>query len=226
VVYRCVATSPAGFVQQLAVSYVGHGYWFYVTGSVPERKDPLVVDQKLVARYGIDVSKWARARRKRQGLANLHYLRFGRFFVLIATPGEHRFFQEEKGIRDVRRDSVRFGGYSVGYKRDRGGKWHPSVRIHPETYRDVKAYFLELANHRSSDELAMEFGRLQFVPFAPVRVQLVCVLRAVNAERKTAGIKPVPVSVLRLKRTSVAVFESRQHPGLSSACWTKGSSGQ
>ena len=205
-VYRCVAITAAGFVQQLAVSYIGHGYWFYVTGLVPERKDPLAVDHKLIGRYGIDISKWARARRKRQGLANLHYLRFERYFVLIATLGEHRFFEEEKSIRDVRRDSVRFGGYSIGYKRDRGGKWHPSVRIHPDTYREMKAYFLELATHRSGEELAAEFGRVQFVPFAPVRVQLLCVLRAVNAERKEGGLEPVPVGALRLRRSVVTVF--------------------
>ena len=205
-VYSCVAVSPAGFVQQLAVSYIGHGYWFYVTGTVPERKDPVVVDQKLIERYGIDISKWARARRKRQGCANLHYLRFKRYFVLIATLGEHRFFEEEKGIRDVRRDSVRFGGYSIGYKRDRGGKWHPSVRIHPETYREMKAYFLELATHRTAEEVREEFGRLQFVPFAPVRVQLLCVLRAVNAEREKAGLHPLDPRGLNWRRKPVVVF--------------------
>jgi hypothetical protein len=30
---RYLATSISGFVQQLAVSYLPHGYWFYVTGA-------------------------------------------------------------------------------------------------------------------------------------------------------------------------------------------------
>ncbi len=30
--YRCVATSVAGFVQQLVSCYLPHGYWFYVSG--------------------------------------------------------------------------------------------------------------------------------------------------------------------------------------------------
>jgi len=38
--YRCVATSLAGFLQQLTVSYLSHGYWFYVTGCIPDGKDP------------------------------------------------------------------------------------------------------------------------------------------------------------------------------------------
>ena len=33
--YRCVATSLEGFIQQLAVSYVGKGYFYYATGRVP-----------------------------------------------------------------------------------------------------------------------------------------------------------------------------------------------
>ena len=102
--YRCVARSAAGFVQQLAVAYVTHGYWFYVTGHIPEHKDPALTDRKLIERYGIDVSKWTRARRKRDGLANVQYLRYGRFFILLATHGEHPFFaEEEEQIRDIRR---------------------------------------------------------------------------------------------------------------------------
>ena len=52
--YRCVATSVAGFVQQLAVSYVAHGYYFYVKGWIPERKTPARIDEKLVSKYGLD----------------------------------------------------------------------------------------------------------------------------------------------------------------------------
>src|SRR5262249_52205923 len=68
--YRCEAASVEGFVQQLAVSYLVHGYWYYVTGYIPEHKDPRAVDQKLLTRYGIGLSKWSRARRKQAGGAN------------------------------------------------------------------------------------------------------------------------------------------------------------
>ena len=74
-IYRCEATSVEGFIQQLAVSYVRNGYFFYVTGSVREGRDPSEIDRKLIERYGIDVSKFTRARRKKAGLANIHYLR-------------------------------------------------------------------------------------------------------------------------------------------------------
>ena len=84
----CAATSVAGFVQQLAVSIIRHGYFWYVTGNIPEVKDPTVIDGKIIRVYGINASKWVRARRKQSGAANIQYLRHERFFVLAATGGQ------------------------------------------------------------------------------------------------------------------------------------------
>jgi hypothetical protein len=122
--YRCEATTVAGFVQQLAVAYVGRGYFFYVLGEIPERKDPRDVDQRLIAKYGIAIGKTAWARRKAAGLANVQYLRYGRTFVLLATHGRHPFFEREGNlVRDVREVPIKFGGYAISY---RAG--HPHVR--------------------------------------------------------------------------------------------------
>ena len=38
--YRCEAATAVGFVQQLACSYLLHGYHHYVVGELPEYKDP------------------------------------------------------------------------------------------------------------------------------------------------------------------------------------------
>ncbi|MBK8912982.1 MAG: hypothetical protein IPM64_00015 [Phycisphaerales bacterium] len=133
--YRCVATSVEGFVQQLAVAYITHGYWFYMAGTIPEGKDPVAIDAKLIDRYGIAISKWARCRRKKQGLANMQYLRHERFFVLLATKGRHDFFERERvSIRDVRRKSIKFAGYSIGCRKGRDGRWHASVRLEQQRY--------------------------------------------------------------------------------------------
>lgn len=95
--YRSEAATAAGFVQQLACSYLANGYHYYVVGEVPERKAPEEVDRKLVERYGLGSSKWVRARRKKAGLANVNYIRFRRFFVLCATAGRHDFFTAHAG---------------------------------------------------------------------------------------------------------------------------------
>jgi hypothetical protein len=201
--YRCRAVLLPAFIQQLAVAYVAHGYWFYVRGWIPPAKDPETVDRKLIEKYGIDVSKWERARRKKAGLANLHYLRHGRTFVLIATHGHHRFFEEEVGqIRDIRRVPFKLGGYSVSYRNG-----HASVRINQESYRRLKVYLTDLAVRRSAEHMAEEFRMLHFEPYAPVRRQLLNLLRAVNRVRKQATLDPVPTESLRLKRRIYRPFK-------------------
>ncbi len=198
----------AGFVQQLAVSYIGRGYYFYVAGEIPAHKEPRKTDEKLLAQYGINMSKWAKARRKKAGQANVQYLRFGRFYVLIATHGSHPFFEEEaKRLKDIRETPIRFAGYSIGLRRAwGGGAWHPSVRIELERYREVKAHFESIAVHRSVENLCQEFSALTFEAYAPVRNQLYMVLRAVNRRREAAGFEAVPAAVVWRPRPPVRVF--------------------
>jgi hypothetical protein len=145
--YRCEATSLAGFVQQLAVAYLANGYWFYVTGEIPAHKDPAKTDRKIIEQYGIGISKWARARRKKAGCANVQYLRLGHFYVILATRGKHSFFErEQRRLKDVRETPIKVGGYSISYRRARGGRsWHPSVRIQRDRYIELRAYFEALA---------------------------------------------------------------------------------
>ena len=115
--YRCEVTTVVGFVQQVAVQYVRHGYWFYVPGIVPERKEPRGIDRKLIAKYGIGVSQKERCRRKRGGLANMQYIRHGRFFLMLATHGRGDFFArkpDRSAMHDERRSSTRGTRFRIG----------------------------------------------------------------------------------------------------------------
>src|SRR5215831_10047599 len=115
--YRYEATSEKGFVQQLATNILTHGYYFYVQGHVREGKDPREIDKKLLSKYGVEISRSQRARRKLLGLANVHYLRYEQHWILLATHGEHRLRQEEaKNLRDVREHPIQAGGYSLWVK--------------------------------------------------------------------------------------------------------------
>jgi hypothetical protein len=201
--YRCEATSVAGFVQQLAVAYVGHGYFFYVAGEIPEKKDPRVVDERLIAKYGMAIGKTSRSRRKAVGLANVQYLRYRRTFVLVATLGSHAFFEQEgRFIRDAREVPIKFGGYAISY---RAG--HPHVRIEQGRYLKLKAYLADVAIHRTRERLEEEFRRLPFEPYAPIRGQLHCILREVNRRRELARYEPVARSCIRVRRSVVKPFE-------------------
>jgi hypothetical protein len=206
--YQFVATSVAGFVQQLAVNYVARGYYFYVTGTIPEGKDPAKTDRKIMEQYGIDISKWARVRRKRAGLANVHYLRHDRFYVIIATHGEHPFFvAEQNQIRDIRKQPLRFCGYAIGIGHSRNDRsLQVSVRIQRDTFRELQARFKRIAVQRTVEELCCELRALPFEPFAPVRDQCAILLRAVNRQRKMAGLELVPWNAVRFYRKPVRVF--------------------
>lgn len=218
--YRYETVSLEGFVQYLASNLLPHGYWFYVTGRVPEGKATTAVDEKLMAKYGVRLSRQQRARRKLAGFANVHYLRLGRFWVLLATHGEHPFFQEEGDrVRDIRHTPLQVGGYSLTVRKGQflrkevgeeeasvDGKRRVRVQIARERYRDLKAHFLSIACHRSIENLSKELWNIPFEPYAPVRKQLLNLLRLVNAKRDEAGYAKIPTSVLRMRRRIVKPF--------------------
>ena len=127
-------------------------------------KIPETVDEKLIAKYGIGVSRTSRARRKAVGIANVHYIRYQRRFLLLATHGFHPFYDDEaKNIRDVRRIPIKFEGYSIsvakgGFLRKpkeggpavRDSKWRVRVQIEAELYKGLKAYFEDIALYRTA----------------------------------------------------------------------------
>ena len=211
--YRCIASSPEGLIQQVAVCYLRHGYWWYITGRVPDTKDPTEVDRKLVAKYGIDISERQRAARKARGLANMQYIRYQNWFLLLVTEGHHPFKAQEQ-IHDCRRHPIRFEGYSLSYRRagvtPKGGgppKWHACVRIDPTTYTELKAWFLNRACHRNVATLSEDFRRIPYARYAPIRRQLLNIHRAVNQARSRMGYAPVPIASLLLRRKITQPFQ-------------------
>ena len=212
--YRAVTTSVEGFVQQIACCYLRHGYWFYVSGRIPDSKEPRAVDDKLIAKYGIDVSESTRARRKQDGLANMQYLRHERFFVLMATKGMHHFFQDEyQALRDIRRIPLRYAGYSISYRR--GGrtangqvdhKWHAHVAIDRPVYRDLLAWFTAEGPRMRVVDLAARMYELPYEPYAPIRRQLLLLHRAVCRVRRNAGLNELPMEIVPMRRRVVRPF--------------------
>ncbi len=73
-------------------------------------------------------------------------------------------------------------------------------------YLELKAWFVEQASRQSAKNLAIAFYELQIVPYAPVRRQLLMILREVNRVRKRAGKSPLPTEVLPLRRRVVRPF--------------------
>lgn len=204
------------FVQRVADNIVKYGNIKYVTGVIPEHREPLAVDAKILGKYGIAVSRWTRARRRTKGLASVHYVRHQRFFVMLAPEkgkgqspwheleewsSERQVRAQGSRIHDIRRKPLVHGGYSISFKHCTGtGRGHVAVRIHPEEYRALKAYFLHLAKHRSAENLTREFQFFPFEPWAGVRMQRWNIFQAVNAARKRSGFELIDPKVLRKTR--------------------------
>lgn len=220
--YRWEATSITGFVQILACNYLPHGYWFYVSGRVPEGKPPHVADRKLMEKYGVALSRGQRARRKQAGTSNLHYLRFDRDWLLLATHGHHRFFLDEGDrVCDVRKHPIHFAGYSLTIRRGEylrkeagadaapvDGRYRVRVQIAREQLRVIKPHLLDLCIRRGPEWLAYELWNLPFEPYAPVRKQLLGMLRLINARREAAGRTRISTDVLRYQRRIVKPFDT------------------
>ncbi|WP_339888548.1 hypothetical protein [Rhodopirellula europaea] len=217
--YRSEIDSPEGMVQLIAANFLRHGYYWYVTGRVPTGKSAKTIDAKLIEKYGIDVSAWERTRRKKAGIANAKYVRFQDWFILLVTEGHHPIKQpehqggEKSQLRDCRRVPIKFRGYSISYRRGRitpkgneAPKWHAHVRIDRSTYTNMKSHFVDIACHRTVDSLSRELKAIPFARYAPIRRQLLNLLRTINQARASQGFDAVPVEALKLRRVPVTVF--------------------
>lgn len=158
---------------------------------------------KLIAKYDIVGSKFVRARRKAAGKANLQLILHGRFFLILATQGEHPFYQEEKArLRDCREAPIRYASYAIGFR-----DGHVQVRIDRDTERDLKAFFRQSALW-TRERLEKEFWSLPFEPYAPVRRQILVIFNQVNKLRREAGFDPLRTSCLRFRRKPCPPSES------------------
>ena len=207
--YRCIATSVEGFIQQVAVSYIRTGHFFYVAGNLSAGADAAAVDAKIIAKYSIDASRWTRALRKSRGETNLQYIRHDRFFLIMATHGVGTFFVHEgEQVRDCRRRPIKFAGYSLSYRNG-----HPHVRIDLETYLGFKAAMVERALRASRADLEEQLRSPVFIPYAPVRRQLWNVGRMMNRVRAAAGLEPLHLDRMELRRRIVRPFGDLDHTG-------------
>jgi hypothetical protein len=212
--YRYECETLEGFVQRVVV-LSQKGYHHFIAGVVPERKDPGDVDEKLLQKYDVGYSRRQRYRRKRRGLSNVHYFRHGARWVLMATAGEHVLF--ERGARervfDLRETPIRVGPYSISLRRDgsagRAGvhRVRAHVRLAHEAYVLLRDEFLELAVHRSREDLEARIWNVPYEPFAPVYRQLRAIVWRVNERRKAAGFEPVRLSCIRFSRRLPKHFE-------------------
>ena len=71
----------------------------------------------------------------------------------------------------------------------------------------MKAYFVERAIRLSAESLASELFDVPYEPYAPVRQQMLNIVRLVNDARRKAGLRPLDFDVLRYRRRIVKPFD-------------------
>ena len=203
--FRCEAASVDGFVQYLACNLINRGYWWYYLGQIPWHKDPPTVDAKLAELYELTLDKFARARRKKKGLANAAYIRHERTFVLICTEGPHRLREDHK-LLDIRLRPIHFHGYSIGCGRGGDGRYHASVRITDDAFKSLSAYYERIALQKDAPSLAVDVDSIPYQPYARVRRQLTKLVQQVNQRRLAAGKDTVPLVTQSRRRRSVSAL--------------------
>jgi len=120
------------------------------------------------------------------------------------TIGQYvRIERRRTSSSDAKRKGIRYGGYLVSFRNG-----HAQVRMDDDTYRELKAYYADLACRRKAEQLITEFYNAPFEPYSPVKRQMFNILREVNRKRKTAGFSQIPSSAIWLKRKIVTPFSS------------------
>lgn len=214
--YRCEARSVEAFLSQIC-RYVGGGHYFYFACTLGEDKDPCVLDRKMVDRYVTEGKAWRRKSRSRGGHANVHYLRCGRFYVLISTHGkkvggkpEKLFFDHATTIRDIRRKALTFWKYSIRYTFSETEKrWKVNIRLHREAYQELRAELVQFSvRERCRDSEAMEekVRSLRLAWYRPVRAQVFRILQEVNRRRRYRGFDQIPATCIPKMRRPPIVF--------------------
>lgn len=165
--YQC--QSWQGLIQMLTY-LISRGYYYYCITEFPEQKRErwTAIDSKLIDRYSVDLSKWQRARRKKDGRANYYYLRWESISLVLHTSGELDRNLWGDIFCDVRKRPIllkisRLIEFIIAIEECQA-KRHVFVRLSKETYTGLKAHMHEIAKTRNVWLMAEEIKRLNGLP--------------------------------------------------------------
>ena len=162
-----IAGTWQGYLQQI-VQYVGHGNYWYCQFAYPEKKRPVFtkIDEKLIRKYAADMSKFQRARRKREGQASFCFIRWERFVLIVQNQGElpgDLCADDPDVFFDIRKTPLRIKvSENIVLIVVHHGKVR--VRMAHETYQGFKACIANAAASRNSCLMAWEYNRANGLP--------------------------------------------------------------
>ncbi|MGU8412089.1 hypothetical protein ACV3M7_13945 [Clostridium perfringens] len=159
------------FMLQQIVYLVSKGYIYYSVGEIPLNKASKArsIDQKIIDKYNMDLSKHQRARRKQKKLTNFYYLRWKNQFVILHTKGnvdesviiDDEFFNIQEHSKGDK-FKLTIGKELIVNIVLKNGK--PTVVLDKSTYKDIKTELDELVKNKQIGKLYKRFSMLNSIP--------------------------------------------------------------
>ena len=177
------------FLRRIAIDYVRFGYVRYALREIPEGKDPQLIDRKIIDIYGITTCRMTRTRKRKQGLTNIVYTRFGHSFVLLAEEkGNHPVFDRINNY-DIRTAPFHFCDYSIGITQGKS-----CVRVSNRMWKKVEYRFRKIGLHQR-EKVEEKLTQLPYYGFPGVVRQKLNLVAEINQRRKRAGLPRVNLSL-------------------------------
>lgn len=158
------------FMLQQIVYLVSKGYTYYSVGEIPLNKASKArsIDQKIINKYNIDLSKHQRTRRKQKKLANFYYLRWKNQFVILRTEGKLEepvddvFLNIKKKSKGGSKFKINIGKELILNIVLVNGK--ATVVLDKSTFKDVKTELDELVKNKQIKKLYKRYSMLNSIP--------------------------------------------------------------
>ena len=152
-------------------------YFYYSIFSIPETKmdKAEAIDQKIIEKYGCNMSKDQRHRNKKKGNANFQYFRFQSCGVIMATPGNVVDDCEPLINVNIKPMVLRVGTLEVVFKRSKVKIKNKEGRViktqtkytlflTDKCMEEKKREFNNLAKRGKCEEIIEHFNRLNGIP--------------------------------------------------------------
>ena len=161
--------------------YMRYGYVHYYVREIPGHKDLSEVDRKLLLAYDVTNNRMLRAKRKREGIKNVIYIRFGQTFILLATEGKQPAFDRLKFL-SFPDSPLYFSRYSIGIKQQR-----PYIQVEPLRYKRLKKVADKIALHQH-EQVEKFLVKISPFSFKGINEQRWKLYKLINLKRKKAGL--------------------------------------
>ena len=208
--YQCVMPSIEAFVARVQ-RLISRGHYFAYDGYLKPPKDPAQLDAKMIREWKLYRPDWTREARRRGGESGVHYIRYGRRYVLLATHGwkqSHgrgcagkapgRFFTQHPGYRDLKDEGLKFHAYNIKSTYSQKLRRRTTfVSLRSSNYHALKAGMLRKAvraEFRRREALEAVFWNLPLIWYGPVQRQVRAIVNEVNRTRRRYGLPRIRIT--------------------------------